>query len=163
MIEGRDVKAMFNGELGRFHEHVGPILAVAKNERAIDPDSVFAQIRKRNRKPAFHCIEALAHGTQNRGVQAFKSDQDPNAARFFQFGQENLVVSGINAHLGNPAQIERFQCFRQFTRKVDIGSKIIIDEEMKSRRLIPCRKIADDIGYGTMACCAVEKGSQLPR
>src|SRR5262249_49087023 len=64
-------------------------------------------------------------------VEALEADQHAAAAAARKRGEKRLVVRGVDAHLGDPADAERGERFGEIARKGEIGGKIVVDEEEK--------------------------------
>jgi len=129
MVEGGYVKSMFFRELNGGSEALQGIAIVPKNEGAVHTDAMPAQIRQGLLKTPTHGVERLVHVTQVFGIQALETDQYALTSAADEEVKELFVVSGVDARLAHPADVQRNQGAKEFLRHRQVGRDVVVYKE----------------------------------
>src|SRR5512145_1604671 len=102
------------------------VVLITEDKSGINADVVFPEIRESLFVAPLHGVEALLHGAEISLVQTFEPDQCPFASALFEQSQELLIVGGIDAHLGDPADIQGREFSEQDLCGLDVARKIVV-------------------------------------
>ena len=158
VVERGDVELLPHGEGDRLVERGGRIAVVAEDERRVDTDVVAAQVGQGVFIAAVHRIETLVHLFEVLLIEAFESDQHSLAAAGVEQLQQLLVVGAVDAHLRDPANLQRDERAQQRLGLFRVADEVVIDEEEDLFFVLEGPDLLDDVVDGPVAVGTVEKG-----
>ena len=158
MVEGGDVERVFLGEGDGGREAGGRVAVVAEDERAVDADTVAAEVGEGLFESAARGVERLVHRREVGGVEALEADEDALAAAAHEEIEEFVVVGGVDAGLADPADVQRDEGAEKIFGLGEVGGDVVVDEEEEFFLALEGGEFGEDIDGGTAGLGGGEDG-----